>query len=253
MDANNQIHPSTMSDTPILPLPQNQEQPKEIGLPGPVPAGARDPAVDYITSKPYRPSTQRIIIDNVDIKNKSFTVSTDISVFLLDPTLTEIRLNLGQYCLLPKEDSSFEGKVTINGIEVEYERTNIAISGFPENLPKSLENFQNFIEDIEAKRRYEYKLVLKIPSSIEIKQGQRIMLHIDTKVVNPKKGIHYVLNCTSEGELDQSSHFYTYKASFESSTHEWVPCFDNFNMLAVFDIIIKLPDTLAAVASGEHT
>uniref|UniRef100_A0A914Y8V0 Transcription initiation factor TFIID subunit 2 n=1 Tax=Panagrolaimus superbus TaxID=310955 RepID=A0A914Y8V0_9BILA len=242
------------STKPPPPPPlQNQDQPKEIGLPGPVPAGARDPAIDYITSKPYRPSTQRIIIDNVDIKNKCFTVSTDISVFLLDPSLSEIRLNLGQYCLLPKEDLTFDGKVTINGIEVEYERTNMAISGFPENQPKSLENFQNFIENIEAKRRYEYKLVLKIPSSLEIKQGQRVMLHIDTKVVNPKKGIHYVLNYTAEGELDQSSHFYTYKASFESSTHEWLPCFDNFNMLAVFDIIIKLPDTLAAVASGEHT
>uniref|UniRef100_A0A914YYI5 Uncharacterized protein n=1 Tax=Panagrolaimus superbus TaxID=310955 RepID=A0A914YYI5_9BILA len=119
------------STKPPPPPPlQNQEQPKEIGLPGPVPAGARDPAIDYITSKPYRPSTQRIIIDNVDIKNKCFTVSTDISVFLLDPSLSEIRLNLGQYCLLPKEDLTFDGKVTINGIEVEYERTNMAVSYF---------------------------------------------------------------------------------------------------------------------------
>uniref|UniRef100_A0AC35GHD0 Transcription initiation factor TFIID subunit 2 n=1 Tax=Panagrolaimus sp. PS1159 TaxID=55785 RepID=A0AC35GHD0_9BILA len=239
-----------MTEPPPSASTQNQDQQRDLPLPQP---GARDPAMDYITSKPYRPSTQRIIIDNVNIKNKCFTVSTDISVFLLDPTLTEIRLNLGQYCLLPSEDSTFEGKVTIDGSPVEYERTNMTISGFPDDQPKSLDNFQNFVEVIEAKRRNEYKLVLKIPSSMEIHQGQRILVHIDTKVVNPKKGVHYVLNYTPEGELDQSSHFYTYKASFESSTHEWLPCFDTFNMLAVFDIIIRLPDSLAAVASGEHT
>ena len=71
------------------PGPSNQD------LPGPIHPGGQDPTLTYILSKPIRPSTQKIVIDNVDFKAKSFTVSTDISVFILDASMKEIKLNIG--------------------------------------------------------------------------------------------------------------------------------------------------------------
>lgn len=53
------------------------------------------------------------------------------------------------------------------------------------------------------------------------------------------------------GKQVPGGHAFTYRSSVFSSTHEWLPCFDATDQLALWNIELEVPEQYMALSCGD--
>uniref|UniRef100_A0AC34QZ36 Transcription initiation factor TFIID subunit 2 n=1 Tax=Panagrolaimus sp. JU765 TaxID=591449 RepID=A0AC34QZ36_9BILA len=213
---------------------------------------AADTGHDEFVNVPLRPVeqvAQEIILSDFDFEKKTFRLFTKLVLNINDLTLSEFYLDIGDGCKLPNEMPGFDGNVTLNGYNANYIRVPAPKVEIPPNDPKSLENYRRAVEhDFTAGPS---SLLIRIPNPVREQGLHMINLCMDCMVVNPK-GVNFVLLRDEDGNLLPISHMYTFRSDMMSSTHEWLPCIDQFHTLGIFEVAIIVPKLYGALATGEH-
>uniref|UniRef100_A0A915PKF7 Transcription initiation factor TFIID subunit 2 n=1 Tax=Setaria digitata TaxID=48799 RepID=A0A915PKF7_9BILA len=199
----------------------------------------------------FRVLSQFVSITDVNFKERSFSVFTELSLAPLHPELRQICLNIGPDVVLPNEfPEGATGRVTVNDEDVEYIR-NDPLKVLSHKAEQSLQRLSHYmydeLEDCEG------ELLINVPESCYVLMDEQkvIKIGIDVKVVNPKHGIHFVCSFSNDGTLESGAHMYTYRSSTLSSTRHWLPCMDTSDQLCLWRIEATVSLMFTVVASGE--
>ncbi|CAG9538255.1 unnamed protein product [Cercopithifilaria johnstoni] len=199
----------------------------------------------------FRVLSQYVSITDVNFKEQSFSVFTELSLAPLHPELRQICLNVGPDVILPNEfPEGVTGRVTVNDEDVEYIRKDplkILSHKAEQSLHRLSHDMYDELEDCEG------ELLISVPESCYILMDEQkvIKIAIDVKVVNPKHGIHFVCSFSDDGTLESGAHMYTYRSCTLSSTRHWLPCLDTPDQLCLWRIEATVGLMFTVVASGE--
>ncbi|KAM3724314.1 Transcription initiation factor TFIID subunit [Dirofilaria immitis] len=199
----------------------------------------------------FRVLSQFVSITDVNFKERSFSVFTELSLAPLHPELRQICLNVGPDVVLPNEfPEGVTGRVTVNDEDVEYIRKDplkILSHKAEQSLHKLSHDMYDELEDCEG------ELLINVPESCYVLMDEQkvIKIGIDVKIVNPKHGIHFVCSFSDDGTLESGAHVYTYRSSTLSSTRHWLPCMDTPDQLCLWRIEATVGLMFTVVASGE--
>ncbi|KAL4001961.1 Peptidase M1 family protein [Acanthocheilonema viteae] len=197
----------------------------------------------------FRVLSQFVAITDVNFKERSFSVFTELSLAPLHPELRQICLNVGPDVILPNEfPEGITGRVTVNDEDVEYIRKDplkILSHKAEQSLHELSHDMYDELEDCEG------ELLINVPESCYVLMDEQkiIKIGIDAKVVNPKHGIHFVCSFSDDDTLESGAHMYTY--STLSSTRHWLPCMDTPNQLCLWRLEATVDLMFTVVASGE--
>ncbi|CAB3409208.1 unnamed protein product [Caenorhabditis bovis] len=196
---------------------------------------------------PFRSLSYQVQISQFCFAARSFKVHAEITIHPNEPNLTLIYLHLGKDALLPSECAELNGSVTLDNVEVKYRRRNPIEYALTSNQNRSLADFEP--KYYHQLKENDYNLEILIPEQLrnKVKQRRTFRLAIDVFVKNPKKGLNFV------DARSGDSHMYTYHCPYMSGTREWLPCFDEPDQLALWEISFELDRNLLPVASAELT
>ncbi|VDK88724.1 unnamed protein product [Litomosoides sigmodontis] len=199
----------------------------------------------------FRVLSQFVSITDVNFKERSLSVFTELSLAPLHPELRQICLNVGPDVMLPNEfPEGVTGRVTVNDEDAEYIRNDpLKMLGHiaEQSLHRLSHNMYDELEDCEG------ELLINVPESCYVLMDEQkvIKIGIDAKVVNPKHGIHFVCSFSDDGTLESGAHVYTYRSSALSSTRHWLPCMDTPDQLCLWRIEATVDLIFTVVCSGE--
>ncbi|VDN05542.1 unnamed protein product [Thelazia callipaeda] len=197
----------------------------------------------------FRVLSQFVSITDIDFKEKSFSIFTELSLAPLHPELRQIYLNVGPDILLPCEfPDGITGRVTVNDEDAEYIRKDplrILSHISEQSLNRLSHVMYDELEDCEG------ELMINVPESCydSMDEQRVIKIGIDVKVIKPKHGIHF--SCSDINDLQEGAHMYTYRSSTLSSTRHWLPCMDTLDQLCLWRIEATVNNIFTVVASGE--
>ncbi|KAI1715134.1 peptidase family m1 domain-containing protein [Ditylenchus destructor] len=201
---------------------------------------------------PFRILSQVVRISDIEFKNRSFRVSTELSVIAVRADARHIILDLGRDCVLPDEQAfQGRGRITVNGHDAKYVRHKFVVSS-EDSTDKSLFHLKRLYK--QALTNYQGDLIIEVPSQCEhdIEEQTVLQVGIDIIVLAPREGINFVWNGKSSDE-DIGSHMYTYRSNLLSSTKEWLPSLASTSQLAVWKFEITVDKKFTAVCCGDLT
>ncbi|VDN57339.1 unnamed protein product [Dracunculus medinensis] len=205
----------------------------------------------------FRVLSQKVLIKNIDFRNQSFDVFTELSLVPMKRYLRQIVVDIGTDMVLPSELSScpmyvdnIERRITVDGVESNYTRRDI-FKTLPQAYERESFNGLNLISAVRCNLKQE--LVIDVPESCfqSLDEAMVIKVGIAVKVVKAKKGIQFIGFFNSDEILEKGAHLYTYRSDVLSSTHEWLPCLDAPFQLCLWRIEIVVDNVFMAIASGE--
>lgn len=199
----------------------------------------------------FRILSQTVCISDVDFREQSFSVFTELSLAPIHPELRQICLNIGCDALLPNElPEGSGGRVTVNDEDAEYSRRDpfhIISQNREQSLHQLSPQMYEILEDSEG------ELLINVPESCYDSMDEQMVIKvgIDAKVIKPKHGIQFVAAFTRDYTLERGAHLYTFRSNVLSSTRQWLPSLDAPDQLCLWRIEITVDSSLTAIASGE--
>ncbi|CAI4227145.1 unnamed protein product [Auanema sp. JU1783] len=195
---------------------------------------------------------QSVDISHISFVEESFRVHTEITIIPLLPDITVIPLHIGQYALLPSEVPHDKiGKVTVNGYEATYDRRFPFYNSFRGSNNGNMQDlFRCFGSNM---RNDDSQLHIIIPSEVctKSKLMSSLVVCVDVLVKRPKTGVQFAYSHGRDGAMEKGAHVFTYRSALLSATHEWLPCLDAPDQLALWRLSITCDANCTAVTSAE--
>ncbi|KAH7696142.1 TATA binding protein associated factor, partial [Aphelenchoides avenae] len=199
---------------------------------------------------PFRLLSQTVAISELDFREQSFRVRTELSLVPVRPGLKQISLHLGPACLLPSEQFPEAGRVTVNDLEAAYYRQSFELPLPEDAADRSVSNLKRTFR--RAIDEHPGDLIIHIPHQLEryMADPAVVRVGIDVKVVAPKEGVKFVADFVDD-QLEQGAHVFTYRSNILSSTPQWLPCVNLPDQLSLWQIEVTVSEDLMAICSGE--
>ncbi|VDD94445.1 unnamed protein product [Enterobius vermicularis] len=199
----------------------------------------------------FRVLSQSVYISNINFRECSFSVYTELSLVPIHPEQRELLLNIGCDALLPNElPEGNGGRVTVNDEDAIYLRRDpFRVLG--KKCERSLRVLSSQMYEVLEDSEGELRIIVPESCYDSMDEQMVIKVGIDVKVINPKHGIHFVSSFGKDDTMEKGAHVYTHRSNVISSTRSWLPCMDAPDQLCLWRIEITVDASLTAIASGE--